>query len=82
MCGRFHLGFSNKETQKIIRDIPNEQQIQLRFGDIYPTSFAPILTAEETIAARWGFERFDKKGVLINAQAETVTQRQTSARVF
>ena len=82
MCGRFHLGFKNKDVQKIVRDIPDEQQIQLRFGDIYPTSFAPVLTAEETFAARWGFERFDKKGVLINARAETVTQKQTFRKSF
>ena len=82
MCGRFHLGFNNKDVQKMVRDIPDEQQLQLRFGDIYPTSFAPVLTAEETLAARWGFERFDKKGVLINARAETVTQKQTFRKSF
>lgn len=82
MCGRFHLGFNHKETQKIIQDIPDEQQIQLRFGDIYPTSFAPILTAEESLAARWGFERFDKKGVIINARAETATQKLTFRKSF
>ena len=76
------MGFNNKEVQKIVRDIPDEQQIQLRFGDIYPTSLAPVLTAEETFAARWGFERFDKKGVLINARAETVTQKQTFRKSF
>ncbi len=82
MCGRFHLGFSRKDTQKLLHDIPDEQQIMLKFGDIYPTSFAPILTAEEVIVARWGFERFDRKGVLINARAETVTERQTFRKSF
>lgn len=82
MCGRFHLGFSHRETQKIVRELPDEQQIRLRFGDIYPTGFAPVLTAEETLAARWGFERFDKKGVLVNARAETVTQKHTFRKSF
>ena len=81
MCGRFHLGL-DQETKKILRYIPAEQQIQLRFRDIYPARFAPILTAEDSLAARWGFERFDKKGVLINARAETVTQRQTFRKSF
>lgn len=82
MCGRFHLGFSHKETQEIIREIPYEQQIMLKFGDIFPTSFAPVITAEENFAARWGFEKFDQKGILINARAETVTQRRTFRKSF
>ncbi len=82
MCGRFHLGFSEKETQALLRDTPDEQRVKLRFGDIYPTSFAPVMTAEECLAARWGFERFDRKGVFINARAETVTQKQSFGKSF
>ena len=82
MCGRFHLGFSHQETQKILREIPEKQYVQLKFGDVFPTNFAPILTVEETLAARWGFERLDKKGVLINARAETVTQKQIFRKSF
>lgn len=82
MCGRFHLGYSHKDAQKLLREIPAEKQVQLRFGDVFPNDFVPVLTAEETIAARWGFSRFDKKGVMINARAETVTERQTFRKSF
>lgn len=82
MCGRFHLGFSHKQTQKIIRDIPDEQRIQLHFGDIFPDTVAPVISAEETFAARWGFGRFAEKGLLINARAETVTEKQTFRKSF
>ncbi len=82
MCGRFHLGFHEKETQQIVSDLSEPQQLKIRFGDIFPSDFAPVLTAEETLAARWGFERFDKKGVFINARAETVTARQTFRKSF
>lgn len=82
MCVRFHLEYSHKTVQKLLTEIPREKQVQLRFGDVFPNDFVPVLTAEEAVAARWGFGRSDKKGVLINARAETVTQRQTFRKSF
>ena len=85
MCGRFHLGFSNKEVQDIVNNLPeSDLNVQLRFGDIFPKDVAPVFTAESDKPSliRWGFERFDKKGVLINARAETVTDRQTFRKGF
>lgn len=82
MCGRFHIDLHHRDVGKIISDISEEQRVQLNFGDIYPNSAVPILTAEETLVAKWGFGRFDGKGVLINARAETVTQRQSFRKSF
>ena len=85
MCGRFHLGFSNKEVRDIVDNLPkSDLNVQLRFGDIFPKDVAPVYTAEsdKPSLVRWGFERFDKKGVLINARAEAVTDRQTFRKGF
>ena len=85
MCGRFHLGFSYKDIQDIVDNLPESDfNIQLRFGDIFPKDVAPVYTEESDKPSliRWCFERFDKKGVLINARAETVTDRQTFASDF
>lgn len=82
MCGRFHIDLHHKDMGKILDALPEKNLVQLKFGDIYPNSTVPILTAEDTLAAKWGFERFDGKGVLINARAETVTQLKTFRKSF
>lgn len=75
MCGRFHFNGNDKDIQKILDELPeSENNIQIKFGDIYPTYYLPIITQEEhPILSKWGFGKFDGKGVLINARAETVT---------
>ena len=85
MCGRYYFGLNHRGAQKIAEQLPkNEQYVQLRFGDIFPKNIAPVFTAnsERPILLRWGFERFDQKGVLINARAETVTEKQTFRKGF
>lgn len=82
MCGRFHLGIRNKETERLLEELPEEQRVQLRLGDIYPASLAPVLTAEETLAARWGFSRMGRKGLLVNARGETVTEKPSFKKSF
>lgn len=79
------MGFSHKDVQKIINNLPeSELNIQLRLGDIFPKDVAPVYTAESNKPSliRWGFERFDKKSVLINARSETVTDKQSFRKGF
>ena len=84
MCGRFHFGGNDKDIQKILEGLPeSEKNVQIKFGDIYPTYYLPILTQEKhPILSKWGFSKFDGKGVLINARAETVTDKQTFRKSF
>ena len=45
MCGRFHFGGNDKDIQKILEGLPeSEKNVQIKFGDIYPTYYLPILT--------------------------------------
>ena len=84
MCGRFHFNDNDKDIQKILDNLPeSENNIQIKFGDIYPTYYLPIITQEKhPVLSKWGFNRFDGKGVLINARAETVTDKQTFRKSF
>lgn len=79
------MGFNDKVVQDIVNKLPeSDLNVQLRFGDIFPKDVAPVFTADSDKPSliRWGFERFDKNGVLINARAETVTDRQTFRKGF
>lgn len=78
MCGRFHIGANDKEIADVIDRLPeSKKNVQLRLGDIYPTNYSPAFTSENEKPSllKWGFQRFDKKSVLINARAETVTEK-------
>lgn len=52
--------------------------------DVYPSNNAPILTANTTkpILCKWGFDYYNKKGLLINARAETVDEKPTFQKDF
>ena len=57
MCGRFHFNGNDKDIQKILDDLPeSEKNVQIKFGDIYPTYYLPIITQEKhPILSKWGF---------------------------
>ena len=80
MCGRYN--FSQEESdeiREIVREVERRQRGEFKMGEIYPTNVAPVLVAgddrpvPELLA--WGFPRFDKKGVVINARAETAPDK-------
>jgi putative SOS response-associated peptidase YedK len=57
------------------------QRKEIRTGEIFPTNQAPILIEEMREASpalsAWGFPKFDQKGVIINARAETAFEKKT-----
>ena len=81
MCGRYTL-FSDTEMHDI-RDIIDEVQKrvngEIKTGEIYPTDRAPVLIQQQNKISpelyKWGFPNFKSKGVIINAQSETVMER-------
>lgn len=81
MCGRYYI---DDETVRKIRQVVREVDRKIRgerTGDIFPSQTAAVLTGknagmrEEEMC--WGFPRHQKKGLLINARAETVLERKT-----
>ena len=89
MCGRFFVAIDDPEIMAILRQIESDKLEQaldlppIRTGDVRPTDYAATIAAIREGSKikyeqmRWGFTGFDGKGVLINARAETVTQKPT-----
>ena len=82
MCGRFFIDFEDRNIQNLLHGLkPNDTRFSS--GDVYPSATVPVLAQNTTpLFARCGYERSDKKGLLINARAETVTQKPTFRKDF
>lgn len=86
MCGRYITeedeSVDMKELYNVIRG--SNPGIFLKSGEIFPTDTVPILCNREytPTPGTWGFESFKNKGVLINARAESVTEKPTFAKCF
>lgn len=81
MCGRYNF---TAEEVKEIWDIVNKVDDKLyKSGDIYPTNQAIVFTgAEKAVKAqvmKWGFPKWDGKGVIINAKSETAADKKMFA---
>jgi len=77
MCGRFLL---NCELKEILSkyNIKNQEIIEYIKGDFYPSSYVPVVleNGEKIIKlAKWGFFFTAKKGVVINARAESIKHK-------
>lgn len=82
MCGRYAF-FTDRELQEIdeiIEKISDDiQRDKMKTGEIFPTNVAPVLVPQHEIITPklmvWGFPNFRNKGVIINARAETVKDK-------
>ena len=76
MCGRY---FITEETIRKAEELVKTIDLSLAGKrEIFPSQKAPIITSHEEYATElcnWGFQRFDKKGLMINARAETALER-------
>lgn len=81
MCGRYYVDAETaREIEKIVRKLDQKLKIE-RTGDVLPSQTATVikglgnhLSADQMA---WGFPRFDQKGLLINARAESALERKT-----
>jgi len=89
MCGRYviHDEGEVEEINKILRDIGNKYAgtgITAKTGEIFPTNNAPVLSVQGRKPAlslmRWGFPKWDGKGVIINAKSETASEKKMFAK--
>ncbi len=79
MCGRYTVFTEQEilEMREIIEDINKRfDDNRMKTGEIFPTDLAPVLLPAEggrwdAHPMAWGFPRWDNKGVIINARAET-----------
>lgn len=83
MCGRYNFTVEqSEEIMEILEKLNAKfQGKEVKTGEIFPTNPAAILMEEkqEIVPAisSWGFPKFDGKGVIINARAETAFEKRT-----
>lgn len=81
MCGRFYIDEETaRELESVIRNVDLRMR-KMHFGDIYPSQTTGILAGVVSGLTwkemQWGFPQYQKKGLLINARAETALERRT-----
>ena len=81
MCGRYYI---DEETEREIRKLVGDVDRTLgamAAGDVRPSQSAAVVRGDcRRLAAGqmiWGFPRFDGKGLLINARAETALEKRS-----
>lgn len=81
MCGRYCI---DDETFRELENVVRNVDVRLRRGkkgDIHPSQAGYVMTGKHPglylEEMNWGFPQYQKKGLLINARAETVLDRKT-----
>ena len=83
MCGRYNFTAEQSEEVRDILEKLNEKLHgkEARAGEVFPTNLAPILIEEKKIVepalSIWGFPKYEQKGVIINARAESAFEKRT-----
>lgn len=87
MCGRYLVLTEDEiiEYREIINEVNERYKDspllgQMAAGEVFPTNIAPVLVQEDKPRAalmKWGFPKWQGKGVIINARAETALERKT-----
>lgn len=81
MCGRYYVDEKTaKEIEKIVRNIDKKLN-GVKMGEVQPSQNALVLTGKKPELSaevmQWGFPRLDKKGLILNARAESVKEKRT-----
>ena len=88
MCGRYMItdDADIEEIGRILRDIDDKYNgtgVSVKTGEIFPADNAPILSVQSgkptLLAMKWGFPKWDGKGVIINAKSETAAEKRMFA---
>lgn len=85
MCGRYYIDIDMKEIKKIIDEAEKKIYGDSKTGEIFPTNIAPIYIQDEKamrpVLAKWGFPKWNGKGTIINARAESIEENQMFKRL-
>lgn len=79
MCGRYYIDDEMyQEIQKVVQEVDSGLR-EIPARDVRPSGSAPVVVQNNhglyLAPMNWGFPRYDKKGLVINARAETVLER-------
>lgn len=82
MCGRYYIPPEDDDTgfQVILDQLragSNDSPLlaKMKRGEIFPSDIVPAVTRAAPILMKWGFSRFDGKGLVINARLETAEEK-------
>ncbi len=79
MCGRYYLDIDEKELKEILDVAQGNLSDEFKTGEIFPSDKALIMTMQENkvnpVIAKWGFPKWNDKGIIINARAETLSEK-------
>lgn len=79
MCGRYYIDSETAGKIEKIAGKTNRTTNREHGGDICPSQYAAVITGRNHRLSleemKWGFPQYQKKGMLINARAETVLER-------
>lgn len=81
MCGRYYVDDETaREIEKLVRQL-DRKIATVEKKDVFPSQKATVIRGKEqslnTEQMVWGFPRFDGKGLLINARAESVLEKRS-----
>ena len=78
MCGRFFVDAKNREIDRLLEQL-GPRAGDIRLGEVFPSNPALALAKGARGAAPrvmiWGFPRWDNKGLIINARAESALEK-------
>lgn len=81
MCGRYNFSAEESEDiRNIIAEIDRKYGTSvMATGEIYPTNIAPVLVNMDGAVTpellTWGYQSYNRPGVVINARAETAAEK-------
>ncbi len=80
MCGRFYIDEGDEQYRAFLarldaQDTDDSPKPSLASGEIFPTDVSLALIASGPCRMGWGFSRYDGKGRVINARAETLLEK-------
>lgn len=82
MCGRYVIEIDEPSLREIVAEAQRRlEEGVVKTGEIFPSNTAPVLAEGNggllSLPMTWGFPRWDGKGLIINARAETAAQKKT-----
>ncbi len=78
MCGRYTTNTEDEilEIRDIVEDIKikiSQEEYQFLGKEVYPSCLAPVITkSKELRILKWGFKKWDNKGLVFNARSEGI----------
>lgn len=78
MCGRYYFD-TEKDILEVIKILEELNSKHIKTGEIFPTDNVAIISKGckkmTTSIMKWGFPKWDGKGVIINAKSETCAEK-------